>query len=379
MHFPYRRIHHQMETMHVFIEFIFFEVWCKAPSTEYDVELFRGNPDLYSIINDLCREDLAGKLKGSGKDFYECVNSIYNDFKSLTDVQIQEYQRHFRANNNVKDLCAGGGTWTPVTYLLLTPPNPILNKKLETFFSKLYSSGFLGLKNTSAKIGTLKDYYREFVKTNDEGVCPFCGIYILDGVFDETRDAFDHYLPSSKYPFNSINLSNLAPSCSKCNSGYKLDEDPLHDKSGKRRKAFYPFAENQSEIEITITIAPGKWDRLEDKDINIQFGPSTLAEEIETWDELFHVRQRYAALCCYKSGGKSWLNRIFVECKNYSHTPYEMFQAELETCKENRWVELRFLRKPFLEGCDRAGLFPEPKRIWRRIYDFFISKNQLPA
>jgi hypothetical protein len=34
-----------------------------------------------------------------------------------------------------------------------------------------------------------------------------------------------------------------------------------------------------------------------------------------------------------------------------------MLKAELETAADKPWVETRFLKKAFLEGCDRAGLF----------------------
>jgi hypothetical protein len=104
-----------------------------------------------------------------------------------------------------------------------------------------------------------------------------------------------HYLPKSKYPFNSINLKNLAPSCNKCNSGNKGDKDPLHDAAGNRRKAFYPFAAIHSGIDVTVSIAHKNWCDLKDKDVVIDFGPISKADEISTWKELFRIDKRYAA------------------------------------------------------------------------------------
>lgn len=346
-----------MEKMHKFIECIFVDVWCKAPSTQYGIHLFAANADLYVLMERLFQKDLAGKLDGSGQYFYVAVNEIYMEFKSLAADEIKEYQSHFRANNDIEMACSGNVNCIPVTFSLLNASKKSLNQKLENFFKNLYSSGFLDLKSTTEKIGSLGDYYKSFVKVNDGGVCPFCGILPLDGEFDPTREAFDHYLPKSKYPFNSVNLKNLAPSCNKCNSSNKGDKDPLHDNAGSRRKAFYPFATAHPGIEITVSITHKNWNDLKGDDVAIDFGPASKADEINTWKELFRVDQRYSAKCCSKNGGVAWLNRVFDECQNYKLTPAEMLKAELETAAKAPWVEIRFLKKAFLEGCDRAGLF----------------------
>lgn len=357
MLFPYKNISHDMEKMHKFIERIFFDVWCMAPSTQYGIHLFAANADLYELMERLFQKDLAGKLDGSGEYFYVALNEIYQEFKSLSVAEIQEYTNHFYANNDIENACSRNDACIPVTFASLNATKQSLNQKLEDFFKNLYSSGFLDLKNTVGKIGSLTDYYKEFVKENDEGVCPFCGLLPIDGEFDPTREAFDHYLPKSKYPFNSINLKNLAPSCNKCNSGNKRDKDPLHDDAGNRRKAFYPFSTAHTGIEVTVSIAHKNWSDLKDGDVVINFGPIGMAEEIGTWKELYRVDQRYVAKCCYRNGGVSWLNRVFDECQNYKLTPAEMLKAELETASMAPWIEMRFLKKAFLEGCDRAGLF----------------------
>lgn len=357
MLFPFKQITHDMGRMHKFIECIYFDAWCKAPSTQYGIHLFEANTDLYELMESLFQKDLAGTLDGSGEYFYKALNEIYVEFKSLSTKDIEEYKMHFYANNDIEKACSGDLTCTPVTFILLDKAKQSLNQKLEDFFKNLYSSGFLDLKGTASKIGSLTDYYKNFVKVNNEGVCPFCGILPLDGAFDPTRDAFDHYLPKSRYPFNSINLKNLAPSCNKCNSSNKGDKDPLHDDAGNRRKAFYPFSTAHSGIEITVTIAHKNWNDFNDEDVVIDFGPIGKAEEISTWKELYRVDQRYAAKCCYKNGGVGWLNRVFSECQNYNNSPTEMLEAEIQVAAGTPWFESNFLKKAFLEGCDSAGLF----------------------
>lgn len=112
-------------------------------------------------------------------------------------------------------------------------------KTIEAFFSKLYSCGFFELAIVKENIGAdLKEHYKEFSSLNNMPCCPFCGLLPMDSEYDPTREAYDHYLPASKYPFNSVNLRNLAPACYKCNSQNKGAKDPCKMKLGSREKPF---------------------------------------------------------------------------------------------------------------------------------------------
>lgn len=215
----------------------------------------------------------------------------------------------------------------------------------------------MGLEKIKREIETLGHYYDCFTNENNEGVCPFCGLMPIDGEFDPTRDAFDHYLPKSKYPFNSVNLKNLVPSCHKCNSDNKKDKDPLHNRNGDRRKAFFPFSDKHADIEVYVSILKKKWIDLKPEEINIKFGPTELIEELDTWKALYRIDQRYSTKCCSKNGGIHWINRVLNECQNYNLTPNEMLTAEIQSVSSNPWCESNFLKKAFLEGCERAGLF----------------------
>lgn len=203
----------------------------------------------------------------------------------------------------------------------------------------------------------LNSYYVEFVRVNDSGCCPFCGLLPIDNEFDPTREAFDHYLPKSKYPFNSVNLKNLAPSCHKCNSGNKGDKDPLYDKDGNRRKAFYPFSKTKADIQISVDVLSKNWLNLTSSDLSVTISSSTHTDEVETWNDLFRIKQRYSAKCCDKRGGLSWQKRVFDECQNYRLSVKEMLVAEIQSAENDPMAESNFLKKAFLEGCQRAGLF----------------------
>lgn len=361
MLFPYKYIaNHNAEKMHKFIDYIFNQVWCKAPTNEYSLDLFNGDADLEVIMSQLFAQDLAGKLKdnSASKYFYEGVNEIFIEFKKLSDQEIQKYKNYFKINNEIGNLCSGITSSTPILYADLDPNKKLLNNKIEAFFTRIYSSGFFDLADVKRQIGTsLKDYYKDFVRKNDDDICPFCGLHSFDNEYDPTREAFDHYLPKSKYPFNSVNLKNLVPACNKCNSGNKLDQDPLHNKHGERRKSFDPFSNNTVQIDITVHIQKSSWTELDDSLITIETKSSSHQEEVDTWSELFRIHKRYVARCCSKSGGQHWLNRIVNERLNYNMTIEEMLEAELACAKKSPWIDVNFLKRAFLEACNQAGVF----------------------
>lgn len=276
---------------------------------------------------ELSRMDQAGKLpaKGAASFFYEHVNGIFNEFKNLTSDEITDYVSKFDQNNDLAGLCSDSDVCFPVRYSELDPNKAELNRMIEAFFSRLYSSGFFDLSFVKKIVGsTIGAYYRSFVSrgnSNDLDVCPFCGILPIDGEYDPTRDAFDHYLPKSKYPFNSVNLKNLCPSCNKCNSGNKRDQDPLRDNDGKPRKAFYPFAECEPEIELRVVVKTNNWRELIDTDLEIRIQSASQPDETLRWQELFGISERYTAKCCSKNGGRYWLTRVFDECQNHKTHP----------------------------------------------------------
>jgi hypothetical protein len=120
-------------------------------------------------------------------------------------------------------------------------------------------------------------------------VCPFCGTEYFDAP-GAPREALDHFLAKSRYPFAAANLRNLVPMGHKCNSNYKCAVDVLYDDSGSRRMVFDPY--NHASIGVV----------LDDSD---PFGGSTIslpnwaikfdsdASAVSTWDAVFSIRERY--------------------------------------------------------------------------------------
>lgn len=352
MLFPYKQSRHPMRAMHSFVVYIFAKVWCKAPHVEYSLELFRGLPSLYKIMEELHRADLAGNEKGAGAFFYHYVNQIFLEFKQLTPDDIQNYKKKFIDNNHIQSLCEGK---RKPNYYSTKNTHPQLMQMIENFFSNLYKCGFFGLKIVREQIGSdLQKHYKAFAKLNELPCCPFCGLLPMDSEYDPTREAYDHYLPASKYPFNSVNLRNLAPSCYKCNSQNKGAKDPLQDERASVKKAFYPYSATSYPIKISINFLSNGQIPNEPEDISIDLECPGYEEEIQTWDRLFKIRERYAAKCLCTASSKYWLQRVLDESNNYDQNTAI---KEIQQYKKFPWHDVNFLKLSFIEACDRHGIF----------------------
>ena len=73
MLFPYTYVPHQMERMQIFIDFIFYEVWCTAPvGLVFHTDLFEGNSDLKEVMVEF---GFSPTASARGKRFYKEVSS----------------------------------------------------------------------------------------------------------------------------------------------------------------------------------------------------------------------------------------------------------------------------------------------------------------
>ena len=356
MLFPYHYTPHPMEIMHHYVGYIFEEVWCKAePEKPYDIEtLFSGMPELKEMIRELHYQE-----NKSANDFMEPLQSLLESFKMLDAEQKQQFKDWFALNNNIRQLCEHGDQCLPATYDRIenTFPEdrfPGLIKALKRFYKNLYSHRFLTLKSVQERIGAIDDHNDRFTRINSRDVCPFCGLSGMLNRYHSKRDAYDHYFPKDKYPFNSINFLNLVPACHHCNSSYKLAKDPLKTP----RKVFFPFTAKNNAIELSVTLNTTDWENLVPDHIAIEYGPETIAREIDTWHDLYGIDERYRVECSSKGAGKAWLTEVFDEWKHLGGDP-GCYLSRLELhCKKDPYIEKRFLKKAFLEGCHRAGLFP---------------------
>ena len=360
MLFPYTYVPHKMERMLDFIDFIFNDVWCKAPIGQvFHPELFEGYPDLKDVMSEF---GFSSQAAERGKVFYKDVKAIYELFEPLSPQEIHQLTLWYQGNNDLEKLCANDPTVPFARYTDIAVTHTALGEQLAAFFKGLYSQSLLDLAALRAKIGAIDDHYRDFVATNKAGKCPFCGINDLLGEYHTKREAYDHYLPKSLYPFNSINFKNLVPACHHCNSSYKTSKDPVYtpkDPIGKarRRAVFYPYTATPYAIELKVTLKHSDIANLTPADVNLQFGPTALDEKIDTWKDVYGIEERYKAKFCAENDGKYWLTQVLDEWQYDDKSVADFMITLARQSASNPYAECNFLKKAFLEGCDSAGLF----------------------
>jgi hypothetical protein len=341
-----------MEKMQEFIDFIFHEVWCKAPNNgPFDLDLFDASPDLKEVMTAF----YYGHTE-PGDFFLGCVEGIYREFAKLTPPEIDQFRHWYGDNNEIEKACANDPGLHLARYDDIEPLHEELSKKIADLFKRLYWDRLLDLAALRQKIGDIGDHYMSFMGTNTIGKCPFCGIGDVKGVYHTKKEAYDHYLPKGQYPFNSINFRNLAPACHECNSSYKLGKDPVKTATGRRR-AFYPYANPGHSIDIKIDLKKADVEHLSPDNIEIQYGPAELNEEIETWKDVYSIDERYRAKCCGENDGKYWLAQVLDEWQEDGHSPVDFMKILSRQTAKSPFAESNFLKKAFLEGCNRAGLF----------------------
>ena len=354
MLFPYTYVPHPMEKMQAFIEFIFYQVWCLAPSGQpFSFDLFNANPELKVVMEAFHYSD------AKGADFFNGhVEMIYGLFAMLSPAQIDQLQAWFKGNNDIDGLCRNDPAVAIARYTDLQAFHPSLAEALATFFKGLYAKDLLNLAPLKAVIGEIDDHHLNFTQINRQGKCPFCGISDVKGIYHSRREAYDHYLPKSKYPFNSINFHNLVPACHECNSTYKLSKDPLlNPDTGNRRKSFYSYQATPYQIEVDIKLNSPDWTDIKPDDVELSIGPDTLKEEIETWKDVYGIEERYKAKCCGENDGKYWIEQVLGECQNGGKTPEEFLTTLTRQMQSKPFAEANFLKQPFLKACQDEGLF----------------------
>lgn len=378
MLFPYKYVPHQMEQMQRFINFIFYQVWCRAPKLgPFVLTHFDKNPKLQEVMTALNFDHTQ-----AGDKFYGRIEEIYGLFSKLERQDVSVIKRWYQDNNDITHLCDKVNTSVrPVRYSDIGAAlfkyqsfevQERLKNELASFFKNLYDDPALKLAAFKRVIGDIDDHYNALMRVNEKK-CPFCGITDMHGIYHSTREAYDHYFPKGLYPFNSINFRNLIPACHHCNSSYKTSKDPAFkpkDPAGEmhRRKAFYPYvfypyANTGHKIDIKIALKKSDVDKLTHDDIDIDYGPVGLNEKIETWRDVYGIDERYKAKLM-DGDGKAWLVEVLDEWKwaeesngAEGRAPAEFLRDLKRHATKSPFTGANFLKQAFLEGCSHAGLF----------------------
>lgn len=355
MLFPYTYVPHQMEKMQTFIDFIFYVVWCQAPlKRPYSLELFAPNPELFEVMKAFHYDH--SKV---AEFFAGHVERIYGLFALLSSCQVEQLRLWYVANNDLEGVCANDHAMSLKRYADFPTEFNELRDQLASFFKGLYSH--VDVAVLKKKCGDIDDHYETFVQINDSEKCPFCGINNLLGEYHSKREAYDHYLPKALYPFNSINFRNLVPACHHCNSSYKTSKDPAYTpkdpaRGTYRRLVFYPYKAASHAIELKVNLNHANIAKLTPADITLQFGPAAIAQEIDTWKDVYGIEERYKAKLCGKNDGKYWLAQVLDEWVQDGRSPADYLTTLARQTKSYPVADCNFLRKPFLDACSQLGI-----------------------
>ena len=158
MLFPYTFVPHQMDKMQSFIDFIFHEVWCKAPTNgPFGLHLF----DAYAELRQLMEAFFYDDSKGADF-FYSHVERIHGLFAALPPVDVQQFRRWYQGNNDLEGVCANDPAAELARYADIAIHHKALSDQLESFFKGLYSQTLLDLAALREKIGDIDSHYKAF-------------------------------------------------------------------------------------------------------------------------------------------------------------------------------------------------------------------------
>ena len=186
----------------------------------------------------------------------------------------------------------------------------VLNDLPQAIHSAIRELFYLCFKLLT-KLKIRDEQYKIIYRNAPYKVCAFCGCEHFNAPTGPRED-LDHYLAESIYPFAAANLHNLAPTCGKCNSQYKLAKDVLRTKDGVRRKAFNPFDCTAVTISLRNSVLNPTPVGALFSDWRIDF--SIQSEEVDTWEELYSIRERYKRDFLVEHFN-TWLQEFMDYCK----------------------------------------------------------------
>jgi|SRR5688572_5903911 len=336
MLYTFKHSLHDFQKMHTYIEHLVLNVWCK-PDGNFNMNKL--HIDFIPIVNGVNDRYLRIPIR-----------NIYRICRGLKPSNRLRIKNGFKANNAIKELCKKNEA--PLLYSQIEAFNQPLCQQLEVFFKNLYS--VIPQRVAFRRVcGEIDNYYDQLVGTNEK--CPFCGINDILTPGHSKRDALDHYLPKDIYPFNSVNPDNLAPICKTCNTSYKGTDSPIRKKSGRKRKAFYPFAKNPVRLEMKAKFNTTNIFKMKKDDVELKIINAKYKEEIATWKELFGIEERYT-IKLSSNDARTWLETMQIDFKLNPKTKHKSFAQKMKYFEQNRIADDNFLKVTYFNACNKMGI-----------------------
>ncbi|MGJ8678572.1 MAG: HNH endonuclease [Akkermansiaceae bacterium] len=341
---PYVYFEHNLEKWKRYVDFIVSDVWSQAPTgIPFDLKLFEFEPDIKEFISECGFDPRSSKPK---KKFYDDIKAIYESCNALTDEEVREIQQWYDSSSCVAIVCEDINKLCISTKGFSAVLRPVTSLIVK-FLKSLWNIDLLGRVN-------LQKHYKQFLEVNKPARCHFCGLAEMV-CMRNYREDYDHFLPKSKYPANSIDFKNLVPTCHHCNSKFKGAKDPVHDKNKNRRPAFYPYSESNIKPGVSITIEGFNEGNLPKEKCIIQLTPED-SLEVETWNDLYCIKERYIEKCT-SADGKVWLEESRIQKDKIKRSlPNQIEDMEDLIKSSGSLATSNFLKLAFLEACNQRDV-----------------------
>lgn len=352
MLFPYKYVDHDIAKLQDWIDFLFIKVWCNAKE-EYSLDLLNGCPELKQIAEEEAWKENPIK---KAKDYITGpISVIYDLFKDeLSEVQRKQIKKWYKRSRDLEKICHNEHLYNPISKKTFEKYSKKLADALYAFYVDLYEHA-LKLAVIRNKNGTLENHYKKFIKVNNGGICPFCGLNTLRSYEMQGHEAYDHYLPKEKYPTYSINFKNLVPTCHGCNSIHKLRDSPIASKiSNSKQKAIFPYSSNTPDIKLTIKVNISNYKEYEHRHLDVSISSTKEIEKVKTWFNLYNIEKRYKDELTNEGSGKYWLLQFLEELPSGSRDTE--FQRLPQKLIKSKYKDKNFLKVPFLQACRAEGI-----------------------
>ncbi|MGL4556037.1 hypothetical protein [Methyloversatilis discipulorum] len=72
---------------------------------------------------------------------------------------------------------------------------------------------------------------------------------------------------------------------------------------------------------------------------------------------MYGIEGRYKAKLCGEEDGKYWLEQVLDEWTEDGRSPADFLRTLARHTQSRPFADCNFLKKPFLDACQRIGLF----------------------
>lgn len=181
--------------------------------------------------------------------------------------------------------------------------------------------------------------------------CPYCnmhytlfaeeGKYLKDKI---TKFQFDHFFDKAEYPFLSMSLYNLIPSCAVCNQGKSTSKLPL---------GFHPYTSNiNNQYHFRILDPLELYSGAKKDKIEIELVPdASSAADLKVFDEMFHIQMLYRRHgdIAQEVFDKAYEDSYYLDASSFEHLSQEasdyMMRLTYGTYMDEKDIEKRPMSK----------------------------------